>query len=60
MDFQAPAKLKSGRIFEMGLEPVPFQLEHVITNRSRNHHFTHLALDVLKISKTIKKAKIGT
>ena len=27
---------------EMELEPVPLQLEHVATNRSRNHHSTHL------------------
>ena len=27
---------------EMGLEPVPLQLEHVATNRSRNHHSTYL------------------
>ena len=27
---------------EMGLEPVPLKLEHVATNRSRNHHSTHL------------------
>ena len=30
---------------EMGLEPVPLQLEHVATNRSRNHHSTHLGQD---------------
>ena len=28
----------------MGLEPVLLQLEHVATNRSRNHHFIHLGL----------------
>ena len=27
---------------ESGLEPVPLQLEHVATNRSRNQHSTHL------------------
>ena len=27
---------------EMRLEPVPLQLEHFATNRSRNHHSTHL------------------
>ena len=27
---------------EMGLEPAALQLEHVATNRSRNHHSTHL------------------
>ena len=26
----------------MGLEPLPRQLEHVATNRSRNHHSNHL------------------
>ena len=29
----------------MGLEPVPFQLEHIATNRSRNHHSTQIVLD---------------
>ena len=29
-------------IIEMGLKPVPLQLDHVATNRSRNHHSTHL------------------
>ena len=27
---------------EIGLEPVPLQLEHVATKQSRNHHTTHL------------------
>ena len=27
---------------EMGLDPVPRQLEHIATNRSRNHHSTHV------------------
>ena len=27
---------------EMGLQAVPLQLEHITTNRSRNHHSTHL------------------
>ena len=27
---------------EMGLDPAPVQLEHITTNRSRNHHITHL------------------
>ena len=27
---------------EMGLEPVPLQLEHVATNRSRDHHSIYL------------------
>ena len=26
----------------MGLEPLPLQLEHAATNRSRNHHSTQL------------------
>ena len=30
---------------EMGLESVLLQLEHIATNRSRNHHSTHLAID---------------
>ena len=28
---------------EKGIEPVPLQVEHIATNRSRNHHSTHLA-----------------
>ena len=33
---------------EMGLEPVPLQLEHVATSRMRNHFFTHQALAKLQ------------
>ena len=29
-------------ILEMGLEPVPLQLQHVATNRSQNHHSTNI------------------
>ena len=30
---------------EMGLEPVPLQLDHIARNRSCNHHSTYLAPD---------------
>ena len=32
--------------FEMGLEPVPPQLEHIATNRSCNHNSTRLELSM--------------